>query len=151
MLDKMKEYCGVFGVFGNPEAANLTYLGLHALQHRGQESAGIVASDGSQLGFHRAMGLVADIFDEKSLAGLKGDSAIGHVRYSTAGGEDPKNIQPLSVRWSGGSLALAHNGNLVNADELKAELEQQGAILQSTSDTEVVIHLLARAKGDLTA
>ncbi len=150
MLDKMKEYCGVFGVFGNPEAANLTYLGLHALQHRGQESAGIVASDGNQLSFHRSPGLVADIFDEKVLNGLKGDSAIGHVRYSTAGGEDPKNIQPLSVRWSGGSLALAHNGNLVNADELRTELEAQGAIFQSSADTEVVIHLLARASGDLS-
>lgn len=149
MLDKMKEHCGVFGVFGNPEAANLTYLGLHALQHRGQESAGIVASDGTELSFHRAPGLVADIFDEKVLSGLKGDSAIGHVRYSTSGGEDPTNIQPLSVRWSGGSLALAHNGNLVNADSLRVELEQQGAIFQSTSDTEVIIHLLARAAGDL--
>ena len=144
MLDKMKEYCGVFGVFGNSEAANLTYLGLHALQHRGQEGGGIVASDGSALSFHRGMGLVSEIFNEKALAGLRGSASIGHVRYSTAGGEDPKNVQPFTVRWSGGALAVAHNGNIVNADALREELEKAGAIFQSSSDTEVVIHLIAR-------
>jgi amidophosphoribosyltransferase len=151
MFDKLEEHCGVFGIFGNPEAANLTYLGLHALQHRGQEGGGIVASDGKGLSYHRAMGLVADIFDQRALASLKGEAAIGHVRYSTAGGPDPKNLQPFTVRWSGGSLAVAHNGNLVNADALREELEATGAIFQSSSDTEVVIHLAARSRGDIAA
>jgi amidophosphoribosyltransferase len=147
MLDKLREHCGVFGVFGNSEAANLTYLGLHALQHRGQESAGIVACGPAGFSSHRALGLVADIFDEKVLAGLQGDRAIGHVRYSTAGGNDLANCQPLLATLAGGPLAIAHNGNLVNAEPLRAQLEREGAIFQSSSDTETIIHLIARASG----
>ena len=137
--------CGVFGIYGHPEAANLTYLGLHALQHRGQESAGIVTSDGSQLYAHRAMGLVQDAFQEEHLAKLPGRIAIGHVRYSTAGGSHLKNAQPFAVDYSRGSLAVCHNGNLTNAEELRAELEGQGSIFQSSADTEVIVHLVARS------
>jgi amidophosphoribosyltransferase len=138
--------CGIFGIVGNPEASNLTYLGLHALQHRGQESAGIVASDGHGLRAHREMGLVADIFNAPVLEKLPGNAAIGHVRYSTAGVSQLKNAQPLTVEYVGGQLAVAHNGNLVNAQELRTQLEADGAIFQSDSDTEVVIHLIARSK-----
>jgi amidophosphoribosyltransferase len=152
MFDKLREHCGIFGVFGHSEAANLTYLGLHALQHRGQESAGIVVSDGQEVREHRAMGLVADVFGEKIVRELKGSSAIGHVRYSTAGDSDPANAQPFTARWSGGVLAIAHNGNLVNADALRAELMEMGALFQSTSDTEAILHLVARSRGaDLAA
>jgi amidophosphoribosyltransferase len=136
--------CGIFGVHGHAEAANLTYLGLHALQHRGQESAGIVATDGEGLTAHRAVGLVADTFDEETLAGLPGKAAIGHVRYSTAGGSGIKNAQPLMVEYARGQLAVAHNGNLVNADELRQRLSESGSIFQSTTDTEVIVHLIAR-------
>ncbi|HZI10846.1 MAG TPA: amidophosphoribosyltransferase [Myxococcus sp.] len=138
--------CGIFGIVGHGEASNLTYLGLHALQHRGQESAGIVSSDGQTLRAHRQMGLVADIFNAPVLASLPGQAAIGHVRYSTAGGSALKNAQPLFVQYSGGQCAIAHNGNLVNAAELKEELEADGAIFQSDADTEVILHLLARSK-----
>jgi amidophosphoribosyltransferase len=138
--------CGIFGIVGHAEASNLTYLGLHALQHRGQESAGIVSSDGNGLRAHRQMGLVADIFDAPTLAGLPGQAAIGHVRYSTAGGSALKNAQPLFVQYAGGQCAIAHNGNLVNAAELKEQLEADGAIFQSDADTEVILHLLARSK-----
>ncbi|HYO57614.1 amidophosphoribosyltransferase, partial [Archangium sp.] len=138
--------CGIFGIVGHPEASNLTYLGLHALQHRGQESAGIVASDGQDLRAHREMGLVADIFTAPVLEQLPGAAAIGHVRYSTAGVSQLKNAQPLTVEYVGGQLAVAHNGNLVNAQELRTRLEADGAIFQSDSDTEVVIHLIARSK-----
>jgi amidophosphoribosyltransferase len=138
--------CGIFGIVGNPEASNLTYLGLHALQHRGQESAGIVASDNQNLRAHREMGLVADIFTAPVLEKLPGSAAIGHVRYSTAGVSQLKNAQPLTVEYVGGQLAVAHNGNLVNAQELRTQLEADGAIFQSDSDTEVVIHLIARSK-----
>ncbi|GEN05357.1 amidophosphoribosyltransferase [Myxococcus fulvus] len=138
--------CGIFGITGHAEASNLTYLGLHALQHRGQESAGIVASDGHGLRAHRQMGLVADIFDAPVLAGLPGQSAIGHVRYSTAGGSQLKNAQPLFVQYAGGQCAIAHNGNLVNAAALKEKLEADGAIFQSDADTEVILHLLARSR-----
>jgi amidophosphoribosyltransferase len=138
--------CGIFGIVGNPEASNLTYLGLHALQHRGQESAGIVASDSQNLRAHREMGLVADIFTAPVLEKLPGSAAIGHVRYSTAGVSQLKNAQPLTVEYVGGQLAVAHNGNLVNAQELRTQLEADGAIFQSDSDTEVVIHLIARSK-----
>ncbi|MEO8875503.1 MAG: amidophosphoribosyltransferase [Polyangiaceae bacterium] len=137
--------CGVFGIFGHPEAANLAYLGLHALQHRGQESAGIVTSDGSQLHAHRAMGLVQDAFQESQLAKLPGKIAIGHVRYSTAGGSHLKNAQPFAVDYARGSLAVCHNGNLTNAEELRAELESQGSIFQSSADTEVLVHLVAKS------
>ncbi len=146
MVSKIKEYCGVFSVYGHQEAASLTYLGLYALQHRGQESAGIVSSDGNGLYAFRRMGLVADIFSEDSLKKLKGDVAIGHVRYSTAGVSEKENAQPLIFRYSRGAVAVGHNGNLVNAGELREELEDQGRIFQSTSDTEVIIHLMAMSQ-----
>src|SRR5688572_28294355 len=135
--------CGVFGIYGHPEAANLTYLGLHALQHRGQESAGIVVSDGNQMSLHRGMGHVIDVFPPEELARLRGSSAIGHVRYSTAGGSFLKNAQPIAVNYSRGSLAVAHNGNLTNADSLREKLEERGSIFQSEVDTEVIVHLTA--------
>jgi amidophosphoribosyltransferase len=138
--------CGIFGVYGHSEASNLTYLGLHALQHRGQESAGIVASDGQDVQGYRAMGLVADVFNAASLERLPGNSAIGHVRYSTAGGADLKNAQPILVEYSGGKLGIAHNGNLVNAQALRDELEDAGAIFQSDADTETIIHFIARSR-----
>ncbi|MFZ5445062.1 MAG: amidophosphoribosyltransferase [Myxococcota bacterium] len=138
--------CGVFGIFGHDEASHLTYLGLHALQHRGQESAGIVASDGQRLKSYRAMGLVADVFTEPQLAQLPGRAAIGHVRYSTAGGSHVRNAQPYQVSFAGGQLAIAHNGNFVNADEARKGLEEGGAIFQSDSDTENVIHFIARSR-----
>jgi amidophosphoribosyltransferase len=145
--DKFHEECGVFGIFGHPEAANLTYLGLYALQHRGQESAGICSADGRQMYVEKAMGLVADIFSEKRLKKLPGYIAVGHNRYSTAGSSILKNVQPIIANFSLGTLALAHNGNLVNADELRKNLEDEGAIFQSTSDSEVIVHLIAHAKG----
>ena len=149
MEDKFHDECGVVGVFGHPEAGTLAYLGLYALQHRGQESAGIVSSNGEALISHRAMGLVADIFDQATLATLKGNIAIGHNRYSTTGGSQHlKNAQPLVVEYGRGGLALAHNGNLVNAERLRAELEARGSIFQSTVDTEVIIHLIAAAGAD---
>jgi amidophosphoribosyltransferase len=142
-LDGFHEECGVFGVYGHPEAANLAYLGLYALQHRGQESAGIVSSNGKSLISHRGMGLVADIFNSEVLGRLEGTAAIGHNRYSTTGSTTLKNCQPLVVEYAGGGLALAHNGNLVNFDELRARLEANGSIFQSSSDSELVIHLIA--------
>lgn len=142
----LKEECGVFGIFGHPEASNLTYLGLYSLQHRGQESAGIVTADGYALHAHRQMGLVTDIFSEEIINELKGKNAIGHVRYSTAGSSDNKNTQPILVTFDKGELAIAHNGNLTNARTLRNELEQQGSIFQSTTDTEVIIHLIAKSQ-----
>ncbi|MDC0713439.1 amidophosphoribosyltransferase [Stigmatella sp. ncwal1] len=138
--------CGIFGIIGHPEASNLAYLGLHALQHRGQESAGIVSSDGNMLRFHREMGLVADIFTAPTLEKLLGSAAIGHVRYSTAGGSQLKNAQPLCVEYGGGQMSVAHNGNLVNAQELRQSLVADGAIFQSDADTEIIIHLIARSR-----
>ena len=146
MLDKFKDECGVFGIFGHPEAANMTYLGLYALQHRGQESAGIAASDGEQVRLAREMGYVADVFDGGTLAQLRGRLAVGHVRYSTAGESKLANAQPILIDCAHGQIAIGHNGNLVNARELREELVQQGSIFQSTSDTEVVAHLYARSK-----
>ncbi len=143
--DHFRDQCGVFAVFGHTEAANITYLGLHALQHRGQESAGIVTSDGEGLYAHRAMGLVQDAFSADQLQRLPGRVAIGHVRYSTAGGSHIRNAQPFAVDYARGSLAVCHNGNLTNADDLRAELEAQGSIFSSTSDTEVLVHLVARS------
>ncbi|MGE0324647.1 MAG: amidophosphoribosyltransferase [Polyangiaceae bacterium] len=137
--------CGVFGIYGHGEAANLTYLGLHALQHRGQESAGIVTTDGKQLFAHRAMGHVIDVFPQEQLARLQGHTAIGHVRYSTAGGSFLKNAQPIAVEYSRGSIAIGHNGNLTNAERLREKLEAQGSIFQSASDTEVIVHLVAKS------
>lgn len=148
MFHNIHEECGIFGVYNHPEASNLTYLGLYALQHRGQEGAGICSSDGKHLHIEKAMGLVADIFTEKRLKRLPGHIAVGHNRYSTAGGSFLKNVQPIVANFSLGSLALAHNGNLVNALELRKELEKEGAIFQSTSDSEVVVHLIAHARGE---
>jgi amidophosphoribosyltransferase len=141
------EECGIFGVFGHPEAANLTYLGLYALQHRGQEGAGICSSDGRQLFLEKSMGLVADIFSEKRLKRLPGHIAIGHNRYSTAGTSVLKNVQPIVANFALGTLAIAHNGNLVSAVDLRASLEAEGAIFQSSSDSEVIVHLIAHSKG----
>ena len=144
--DAFREKCGVVGVFGHPEAATLAYLALYALQHRGQESAGIVASDGAALIAHRGMGLVADIFTQDILRKLAGRLAIGHNRYSTTGSTILKNCQPFVVEWAHGALAIAHNGNLVNAEALREQLEARGSIFQSTSDTEVIIHLIAASQ-----
>jgi amidophosphoribosyltransferase len=146
--DRFHEECDVFGISGHKEAANLTYLGLYALQHRGQEGSGIVSSDGERFFQQKGLGLVADIYSKKTLRGLPGGKAIGHNRYSTAGGGDLHNVQPLSVNFAFGNLALAHNGNLVNAGMLRGELEAYGAIFQSDSDSEVIIHLIAHSKGD---
>jgi len=145
-MDMLKESCGVFGIFGHPEAARLTYLGLYALQHRGQESAGIAVSDGNETAVHRGMGLVADVFSHEVLERLSGYIAIGHVRYSTTGSSTIRNAQPFFVKYSQGSIAIAHNGNLVNTLRLKNELEKLGSIFQSTMDSEIVIHLLARSR-----
>ncbi|HIJ60905.1 MAG TPA: amidophosphoribosyltransferase [Nitrospirae bacterium] len=142
----IREECGIFGVFGHPEASNLTYLGLYALQHRGQEGAGICSFDGEQLYLEKSMGLVADIFSEKRLKRLPGTIAIGHNRYSTAGGSSLKNVQPLIANYAHGPIAVAHNGNLINADLIKKRLEAEGAIFQSTADSEVILHLIARSK-----
>lgn len=138
--------CGVFGIYNHPEAANLAYLGLHALQHRGQESAGVVSDHDGTLHAVRKMGYVADVFTQPRLARLPGRVAIGHVRYTTSGGSLPKNIQPLTAEYRNGSIAIAHNGNLVNADRLRDELENQGSIFSSNADTEVILQLMARSK-----
>src|SRR4051812_43580534 len=144
--DKFRDECGVVAIYSHPEAETLAYLGLHALQHRGQESAGIVTSNGMALHIHKAMGLVADIFTEKKLAKLRGTLAIGHTRYSTAGDSALLNAQPIMVQSNKGMMALAHNGNLVNAQEIRAQLEAQGSIFQTNSDTEVIVHLIALSK-----
>jgi len=144
--DHFHDECGVFGVFDNPEAANLTYLGLYAQQHRGQESAGIVCTDGHSFHTHRGMGLVADIFHKSEIKELSGRHGIGHVRYSTSGDSGLRNCQPFSFEYAHGGIAMCHNGNIVNAPELRKQLEKAGSIFQSTSDTEVLIHLVARSK-----
>ena len=144
--DKFRDECGVVGIYGHPEAAKLAYLGLHALQHRGQESAGIVASDEGRMTIHKNMGLVADVFTAETLSLLPGTLAIGHTRYSTAGDSALLNAQPIMVECNKGKIALAHNGNLVNAAELRRKLERQGSIFQTTSDTEVVMHLIAQSR-----
>jgi len=140
--------CGIFGIYGHQEASKLAYLGLYALQHRGQESAGIATSDGKFLYSHREMGLVADIFKENILESLKGDKAISHTRYSTTGSSLLKNAQPFVVEYLNGSIAVAHNGNIVNALMIREELEKNGSIFQSTMDTEVIVHLLAQSRND---
>ena len=145
-MDKFREECGVFGISGHPEAANLTYLGLYALQHRGQESAGIAASDGSQIRLRKAMGHVNEAFDANALANLPGNLAIGHVRYSTAGESKLANAQPIVIDSVHGQFAICHNGNLVNASEVREMLVRQGAIFQTNSDTEVIVHLYARSR-----
>jgi amidophosphoribosyltransferase len=143
--DKFHDECGLFGVWNHREAANLTYLGLYALQHRGQESAGIAATDGMSLHTEKAMGWVADVFSTERLRRLPGHRAIGHVRYSTAGTSRLRNAQPITANTVHGPIAIAHNGNLTNAESLRHEMEREGAIFQSNSDTEVILHLLARA------
>lgn len=146
-MEVPREECGIFGIYGHPEASVLTYLGLYALQHRGQESAGIVSSiDGSQLFLHKDRGLVADVFNKENLKHLRGSFAIGHVRYSTTGSSIVENSQPLFANYKDGSLAIAHNGNLTNAHQLKSQLEENGAIFQTSIDSEILIHLIAQSK-----
>ena len=145
MFDKFHEECGVVAIYGHPEASKLAYLGLYALQHRGQESAGICTSDGERIYSHKSMGHVADIFTSPVLAGLPGELAIGHTRYSTAGDTVLLNAQPFSVACNKGKVAVAHNGNITNAAELRAELGRNGAIFQASSDTEVILHLVAHS------
>jgi amidophosphoribosyltransferase len=143
--DKPREACGIVAVCGHPEAAKLVYLGLYALQHRGQEGAGIATIHDGSLHVHKGSGLVADVFDRAALAGLPGTMAIGHVRYSTTGSNLDANVQPLVANYRGGMMAVAHNGNITNAAAIREELEQRGAIFQSSTDTEVLIHLVAQA------
>ena len=145
--DKFHDECGLFGAWNHAEAANVVYLGLYTLQHRGQESAGIASTDGHAFHLEKAMGWVADVFSRDRLKRLPGHRAIGHVRYSTAGSSNLRNAQPISASTAHGPVAIAHNGNLVNAEELRAELEKDGAVFQSNSDTEVILHLLAREPG----
>ena len=144
--DHFHDECGVFGVFGHPEAANIAYLGLYALQHRGQESAGIVSSTGNDLHLYRAMGEVEEIFQPQVLAELPGTSAIGHTRYSTAGDKALLNAQPIMIDCNKGKIAVGHNGNLTNAGEWRRKLEHRGSIFQTNSDTEVIVHLIARSQ-----
>ena len=143
-----RHYCGLFGIYGHPNAAELTYYGLYALQHRGQESAGITASDGIDLRTHKGMGLVGQVFDKNILRSLPGHVAIGHVRYSTTGSSNIKNAQPLVVDCARGQIAIGHNGNLTNASRLRVELEEQGSIFQTTVDSEIILHLLARPSNE---
>src|SRR5690606_14473198 len=145
-FDELKEECGVFGIVGHPEAVRLAYYGLHALQHRGQESAGIASTDGESFRHHCGMGLVTEVFDDDVLQRLEGRTAIGHVRYATAGASGLVHAQPLVFNYPFGPLALATNGNLVNAGRLKRELEREGSIFQTTTDTEVIAHLIARSR-----
>jgi amidophosphoribosyltransferase len=144
MQEYPKHYCGVFGVFGHPNAAELTYYGLYALQHRGQESAGIVTSDGSQFHAHKGMGLVSQVFNGEMLHALSGRLAVGHTRYSTTGSSHLRNAQPLTVDCARGQIAIAHNGNLTNAAQLREELEARGSIFQTTVDSEIILHLMAQ-------
>ena len=139
-----KHYCGVFGIFGHPNAGELTYYGLYALQHRGQESAGIVSFDGVQFRAQKGMGLVPQIFSASALKQLEGSMAIGHTRYSTTGSSLLANAQPLTVDCSKGQIAIAHNGNLTNAAQLREELESKGSIFQTTVDSEIILHLMAQ-------
>jgi amidophosphoribosyltransferase len=144
--DKFRDECGVVAIYSHPEAETLAYLGLHSLQHRGQESAGIVTSDGMSLHIHKSMGLVADIFTEKKLSRIRGTLAIGHTRYSTTGDSALLNAQPIMVQSNKGMIALAHNGNLTNAGEIRARMEANGSIFQTSSDTEVIVHLIAQSR-----
>src|SRR5438094_4526467 len=140
--------CGIFGIANQSDASQMTYLGLYALQHRGQESTGMSSSDGTQVFTHKSMGYVADVFSEDVMNRLKGSNAIGHTRYSTAGDSNEGNAQPIVVKCTYGTVALVHNGNLINAVSLREGLERQGSIFQSTSDSEVILHLLARSHAD---
>ncbi|MEN1969589.1 amidophosphoribosyltransferase [Lentibacillus sp. N15] len=153
MLAEIKginEECGIFGIWGNKQAAELTYYGLHALQHRGQEGAGVVVNDGTNLKAHKGLGLVNEVFSDVDFSKLTGKAAIGHVRYTTQGSGGIENVQPLLFRSQTDSLALAHNGNITNADELRGQLEDMGSILQTTSDTEVLAHLIKRDGAKMT-
>ncbi len=145
MDDDVKHYCGLFGLYGHRDAARLTYLGLYSLQHRGEEAAGLVTFDCKVMHAHKEMGLVSEVFDEQTLRRLPGRVAIGHTRYSTTGSSTLKNSQPLVVTYAKGSIAVAHNGNLVNAVELRRQLETDGSIFQTTVDSEIVLHMLARS------
>ncbi len=145
--DKPREHCGVFGIYGHPEAARLTYFGLYALQHRGQESCGIVSGDGTRVRMHRGLGLVPEVFNPHNLSQLPGHLAIGHVRYSTTGSTMLVNAQPFLVQHGGQSIAIGHNGTLTNARDIRCRLEAGGSIFQSTMDTEVIVHLMARHRG----
>jgi amidophosphoribosyltransferase len=138
--------CGIFGVYGHKDAASLAYLGLYALQHRGEESAGIIAYDGKKIRQHQSMGLVNDVFDIKTIKSLRGNAAIGHVRYSTTGSSTASNIQPFLAKHKGGHIAIAHNGNITNAAELRSQLEEEGSVFQSTMDSEIIVHILARLR-----
>ncbi len=146
--DRMEEECGVFGIYGDQRAAELSYLGLYALQHRGQESAGIAVNDSNSIRQHKGMGLVSDVFDEDLLETMHGSAAIGHVRYSTTGGSNIANAQPLLIQCALGSVALAHNGNLTNSGVLRDSLIHSGALFQGSTDTEVIANLLARSRAD---
>ncbi|MCK5118799.1 MAG: amidophosphoribosyltransferase [Candidatus Latescibacteria bacterium] len=148
--DKPREACGVFGIYGHKEAARLTYLGLYALQHRGDESAGIVTGDGKQLRAHKGLGAVSGVFTDEILSGLDGHLAIGHTRYSTTGASVAANAQPFVANGKGGSLAIAHNGNLTNTNALRKKLEQKGALFQTTMDSELIVHLAARSQAETT-
>src|SRR5436190_9542971 len=148
LLDKFHEECGIFGIFGHPEAATLTQLGLFALQHRGQEACGIVSADGDDLHQFRRIGLVADVLNEDVLKELTGSSGIGHTRYSTAGKNTIEEVQPFSVTCQHGKIAVCHNGNLPFASQKRRELEQAGAIFSSTSDTETILHAVARTQAN---
>ncbi|WP_379136619.1 amidophosphoribosyltransferase [Paenibacillus sp. sgz500958] len=148
IFDTLKEECGVFGVFGHREASSMSYYGLHALQHRGEESAGICVADGRNFNYHRGMGLVKEVFDKDKIASLVGDMSIGHVRYSTSGDSRLTNAQPLVFKYRDGDLAIATNGNIVNEPLIRKQLEQSGSIFQTTSDTEVLAHLIARSPKD---
>lgn len=145
MFDKFNEECALCGIIGVPEASNYCYLSLYSLQHRGQEGAGIVTSDGKTMLAHRNMGLVADVFNEQKLSELVGDAAVGHTRYATFGSKDWANLQPFVANFADGSFAVGHNGNLINANEIRSQLEGKGAIFSSTSDTEVILHLIAHS------
>lgn len=149
-MDELKEDCGIFGVWNHPDAARLTYLGLYSLQHRGQESAGIAVSDGIKLYSYKQMGLVNDVFNEHILSMLHGRHAIGHVRYSTYGSSELRNAQPFAIEYKDGGIAIAHNGNIVNYEAIRSRLEADGSIFQSTMDTEVIVHLIAKSDGSTT-
>ena len=147
--DELHEECGVFGVFGHKNAASICYYGLHSLQHRGQEAAGICVTNNEKLYIHKGEGLVTEVFDNQRISQLEGDAAIGHVRYSTAGGGGIANVQPFLFKTMSGSMSICHNGNLVNANLLKKDLESKGSIFSSTSDTEVLGHLIKRQEGKM--
>jgi amidophosphoribosyltransferase len=144
---KPREACGLFGIYGHDEAVYNTFLGLYALQHRGEESCGIASTNGTEILSHRAMGLVSDALTPEVLAGLKNRVAIGHVRYSTTGGSRLENAQPFVATYSGGPIAIAHNGNLVNTAGLRRDYERNGAVFQTTTDTEVIVHVIAKSAG----